>query len=74
MKRKKKKQEEAKLRQEQLRLEKQNQLLAKATEKKTTGGGTDSTGRGALDKRAQDLRSGKLLRENKNRAKVGTGN
>jgi hypothetical protein len=69
MEEKKKKQEEAKIKQEQARLEKQNALLAKATDAKKPKPIDEKNGRGALDQRAQDLRSGKLLRENRNRTK-----
>jgi len=64
MEEKKKKAEEAKVKKEQLRLEKEKALLEKAadTKKKVSD---DSGGRGVLDRKAKDLKSGALLRQNK---------
>lgn len=67
MEEKKKKAEEAKLKKEQQRLEKEKALLEKAAEakKKVGASSTSSDGRGVLDRKAQDLKSGALLRQNK---------
>jgi hypothetical protein len=65
MEEKKKKAEEAKKKKEQLRLEKEQALLAKATEAKKSTGSEERSGRGVLDRRGQDLRSGALLRQNR---------